>query len=316
MSKKPGEWWDKSWSVVTGCTPAGEGCAHCWAAGLVKRFPAAHGRDPFPGHGDSAPFSTVVCHPSRLDIPLKRRKPTVFAVSLLGDLFHEQVPIDFAWEVFRTMGDARKHTFVVLTKRWGMASMFLGGSLVPPPAKNIILMASVWDQKSTDAACKALSQLRGVRWGLHMEPLLGPVNLGRALQLVNTQTDDPGGRCANCGRPAGDSAHCISGGGCDGEWSCCDYCEDQLERHGCPMEHTKASWIVVGGENGPGARPMHPDWAKRIRDQCEAAGVPFWFKGWGTEWMKGWSKSERDKFGTRLMGDPGEGDREWNGVPW
>src|SRR5690606_38608206 len=43
------------------------------------------------------------------------------------------------------------------------------------------------------------------------------------------------------------------------------------------------TWIVAGGESGPGARPMHPDWARGLRDQCKAAGVPFFFKQWG-EW--------------------------------
>ena len=41
------------------------------------------------------------------------------------------------------------------------------------------------------------------------------------------------------------------------------------------------SWVIVGGESGPGARPMHPDWARSIRDQCQAAGVAFFFKQWG-----------------------------------
>jgi len=40
-------------------------------------------------------------------------------------------------------------------------------------------------------------------------------------------------------------------------------------------------WVIVGGESGPGARPMHPDWARSIRDQCQAADVPFFFKQWG-----------------------------------
>jgi protein gp37 len=42
-------------------------------------------------------------------------------------------------------------------------------------------------------------------------------------------------------------------------------------------------WVICGGESGPGARPMHPDWARSLRDQCQAAGVPFFFKQWG-EW--------------------------------
>jgi hypothetical protein len=40
-------------------------------------------------------------------------------------------------------------------------------------------------------------------------------------------------------------------------------------------------WVIVGGESGKGARPMHPDWVRSIRDQCLAAGVPFFFKQWG-----------------------------------
>ena len=43
-------------------------------------------------------------------------------------------------------------------------------------------------------------------------------------------------------------------------------------------------WVICGGETGPGARPMHPEWARSLRDQCQAAGVPFFFKGWG-EWV-------------------------------
>jgi len=49
---------------------------------------------------------------------------------------------------------------------------------------------------------------------------------------------------------------------------------------------SKIDWVIVGGESGPGARPMHPDWVRSIRDQCQAAGVPFFFKQWG-EWLRG-----------------------------
>jgi len=44
------------------------------------------------------------------------------------------------------------------------------------------------------------------------------------------------------------------------------------------------NWVVLGGESGPGARPMHPQWARDVRDQCKRAGVPFMFKQWG-EWV-------------------------------
>ena len=51
----------------------------------------------------------------------------------------------------------------------------------------------------------------------------------------------------------------------------------------CDWSGPKVDWVIVGGESGPGARPMHPEWARSLRDQCEAAGVPFLFKQWG-EW--------------------------------
>ena len=46
----------------------------------------------------------------------------------------------------------------------------------------------------------------------------------------------------------------------------------------------KLDWVIAGGESGPHARPMHPDWVRSVRQQCTAAGVPFFFKGWG-EWL-------------------------------
>jgi protein gp37 len=68
------------------------------------------------------------------------------------------------------------------------------------------------------------------------------------------------------------------------------------------------NWVIVGGESGPNARPMHPEWARSLRDQCAAAGVPFFFKQWG-EWLP------RDQIGTRgkmrdLRIDRGA-DMEW-----
>lgn len=47
------------------------------------------------------------------------------------------------------------------------------------------------------------------------------------------------------------------------------------------VDLTAIDWVIVGGESGPGARPMKPQWALSIRDQCQDAGVPFFFKQWG-----------------------------------
>ena len=62
---------------------------------------------------------------------------------------------------------------------------------------------------------------------------------------------------------------------------CGYYCDEDVGH----VDHQRVGWVIVGGESGPGARPMHPDWARSIRDQCVAAGVPFFFKQWG-EWAE------------------------------
>lgn len=85
-------------------------------------------------------------------------------------------------------------------------------------------------------------------------------------------------------------------------------------------------WVICGGETGPGARPMHPDWVRGLRDQCQAAGTPFFFKSWGEWWPGEWGRLYREKtisyadgqdmvlIGKRRAGRLIDG-REWNEVP-
>ena len=63
-------------------------------------------------------------------------------------------------------------------------------------------------------------------------------------------------------------------------------------------------WVIVGGESGPRVRPMHPDWARSLRDQCVQAGVPFFFKQWGSWAPTGWHGIGRALPGSILVGDP------------
>jgi len=236
MSKhKPGEWWDKSWNVVSGCTPAGEGCKHCWARAMVRRFGHLHGG--VVGK-PSKPWGQVFCHPDRLDQPLRRKKPTTYAVSLLGDLFHDQVPDEFIRQVGEVMICVPRHQYVLLTKRWDRAVWILSpwwSNYRPSAPGPFTLMASVSTQAETDTACSALSRYPG-RWGLHMEPLIEEVVVANPWGDYRTGRYDP-----------------------------------------------LPSWVVVGGENGPGARRCDSDWIHDIADQCRIAGVPFWFKGWGAK---------------------------------
>ncbi len=229
MSKrKPGEWWHKSLNVVTGCTPAGAGCDHCWAKGLVRRFPVARG-----GRSISNPdFSHIVCHGEKLNQPERRSVQTIYAVSLLGDLFHEQVSSEFIRDVLRVIHLNSRHLYVILTKRPARVAQVWDWAQYACPT--VIVMASVWDQESANAACAEFADAP-FRWGLHMEPLLDHVVVANAWGEYRTGQRGP--------RP---------------------------------------SWVVVGGENGPGARPCYPAWISDIADQCRLSGIPFWYKGPGT----------------------------------
>jgi len=234
MTTRPAsQWWDRSWNPVTGCTPAGAGCDHCHALQRMRRhLPALRGAG-----NARVPETQVLCHPERLCIPLKRRAPTVWLVSMLGDVFHDDVPATFVAELLNAIDQCDKHTFCLLTKRPARAAKWMA-DYDGAPAKNMLLLASVWDQPSADAACAALSQLRGVRWGLHVEPMLGPINLGNVSRWPFKESVRALGRSI-------------------GEY---------------------VSWVVCGAEQGPGARPFDLDWARSLRDQCRAAAVPFWFK--------------------------------------
>lgn len=114
---------------------------------------------------------------------------------------------------------------------------------------------------------KLLETPAAVRF-LSCEPLLGEISLRHHLRWFiehgRRYPNPPLGHEFTSSNPA------VGGG-------LCAYCSLGEKAH-----HS-VDWIIVGGESGPGARPMHPDWARSLRDQCVAAGVPFFFKQWG-EW--------------------------------
>ena len=221
-------WTDATWNPVTGCTPAGVGCAHCYAKRVAERFPAVHGIEPV--HNWAVPFSTVICHPERLTIPEHWRKPRAIMCPSMGDLFHPDVPDGFIRDVLGVMDRCLQHTFIVLTKRQERAQEVLGDWTKIP---NMVLGVSCSTQAEADHAIPILLNTPANRRIVSLEPLVGPVDLREV----------PG-----------------------------------FNRIGLSLYN----WgVIVGGESGPGARPMHPDWVRSLRDQCAAAGVPFFFKQWG-----------------------------------
>jgi protein gp37 len=135
------------------------------------------------------------------------------------------------------------------------------------PLPNVWLGVSVEDQKRADERIPILLDTpAAVRW-LSCEPLLGPIDLSK--MRIPTPEGCTDHDCWAVEPLTGRMAPIIELGSGD------------RALDGGYQTWGKIDWVVAGGESGPGARPMHPSWARSIRDQCASAGVPFLFKQWG-----------------------------------
>lgn len=141
------------------------------------------------------------------------------------------------------------------------------------PLDNVWLGVSVEDQATADERIPLLLEApAAVRW-LSMEPLLGPITLPR----VDFHCDLCGGTGILARWPKGRCHHCNGRGAIPAIST-----DPKFGTPTTPARHI--DWVVAGGESGKKARPMHPDWARTVRDQCAGADVPFLFKQWG-EWL-------------------------------
>jgi len=262
------EWTDATWSPVTGCAPISEGCQNCYAKRMSKRIA---GRCGYPA---DEPFR-VTLHPERLEEPLKWKKPRRVFVCSMGDLFHEQVPDEYITKVWEIMNNASHHTFLVLTKRPQRMKDFLarlgwyihdrdgypmeavldeGGKYT---LKNVWLGVTAENQQRTDERIPILLQIPAAVRFVSVEPMLGPVDLTN-IKFDRWTTSNV---LEGCGVKTGPG-----------------YVGQSIPNFHCE----KIDWVICGGETGPGARPIHPDWVRSLRDQCQDSGVPFFFKQWGT----------------------------------
>lgn len=242
------EWTDETWNPVTGCTKISQGCKNCYAERIWPKVEAAERmRKHFEWRAVPArAFTDVRTHPERLDAPLHWKKPRRVFVNSMSDLFHEDIPDDFIFDVFTIMARAHWHTFQVLTKRPSRMLELIGEPVEAgeePPPRNIWWGVSVEDQATADERIPLLLQAPAAVRFLSCEPLLGPIDLRDAPNEI--------------GEPRFSYLQRVDG------------------------EGPRIDWVIAGGESGPKARPSHPDWFRGLRDQCAAAGVPFFFKQWG-----------------------------------
>ena len=306
------EWCDRSdWNPLVGCSKAGSACRHCYV--LRRAVLLAH--NPSVSEEVRLAYQKTINHvggkwewsgypqwiADRLDKPLRwkqkkceclhgqaivqnkgepfrqvvlcphcngtRKRPLRIFVNSMSDLFHESVPDEWIDKVFAVMAIARKHDFIVLTKRPERMCEYLsfttgkgnvlsrvileaqamdkpGGPYLHDfgwPYRNIHLYVSVWDQPSADEFIPILLDTPAAVRGISIEPMLGPINL---MPVMYEPTGKVWGK------------------------------ESTLQIEVRPaIDH-----VILGGETGPGARPMHSDWARSVRDQCQASAVPFFMK--------------------------------------
>ena len=131
------EWTEQTWNPVTGCTKISPGCKHCYAEVMAKRLQAMG----TPGYKNGFKLSLL---PERLFQPYKRKKPTMYFVNSMSDLFQEEVPFEFIEKVMRVIEETPLHTYQILTKRSARMREFYETRVVPD---NVWLGVSVEDQK-------------------------------------------------------------------------------------------------------------------------------------------------------------------------
>ncbi len=305
MAETKIEWADRVWNPTVGCRRVSAGCQNCYAERFARRL-AAMGRPEYKGLLTQGRWDGAVrTLPERLNEPLSWKKPARVFVDSMSDLFHENVPVSFIAAVFEIMASWRLicrkrdcghgdpecyedpgHTYLILTKRPermkavlldelpeyvsnyypGDSALSLALAVGDWPLKNVWLGVSVENQAAADERIPLLLETPAAVRFISAEPLLGPVDLAAYLEI------------SECGEKPNPMSPSWRFNG--RRWE---------HHHGYPIGHVETKpntnsglhWIIVGGESGPGARPMHPEWVRSIRDQCMAAGIPLFFKQWG-----------------------------------
>lgn len=256
------EWTDHTFNPWIGCTKVSPACDHCyaevstpsrtlgvvWGAGQPRRRTTpANWNSPLRWNAQADAFMAQ-----------HGRRQRVFCASL-SDVFDNEVPDEWRADLFDLIDATPNLDWLLLTKRIGnvpdMMRRILRPGTLPP---HVWLGATICNQPEADRdITKLLAVDARVRF-LSMEPLLSWVDLTPHLW-------GPPKPCDDCTK----DADCMCGYVPRGRFG----------------NDAALHWVIVGGESGPQARPMHPEWARSLRDQCQAAGVPFHFKQHG-EWVE------------------------------
>jgi protein gp37 len=293
------EWCDSTWNPISGCTPISEGCQHCYASAMVKRFPNLHG-------GLAIPFSMPLIHRDRLEAPLHWRKPRRIFVGSMTDMFHEDVKTEWIVSVLKVIAACPQHIFLFLSKRPERMRVFF---------QNIVDEKIAVSAETTCSECAPHKDASSERISASQNEVAGNGRVGNA--TPPTRWND-GKR--HCSQIRNDKKSDIG-----------NLLSDNLEAYlnwpfpknlwlGVTVESAKhldrldilrtipaakrfvsfepmidacrpfsyhafhdidlsgIGWVIVGCETGPNARPFSATWARMMLDQCRRKGIPFFMK--------------------------------------
>lgn len=282
------EWADHTFNPWIGCTKVGPGCDNCyakadfddrkhrvtWGAGQARSRTKTWG-DPVKWNKQADAFFAE-----------HGRRQRVFCASL-ADVIDNEVPGQWRADLFSLIAATPYLDWLLLTKRIGNVKAMLDGLahlgttdsvLDRMPLPNVWIGATICNQEEADRDIPKLLAVPAAKRFLSIEPLLGSVDLSAHIappDLPFFMAGTP--LCRDLPSKVGctrTGPHYPREFGC--RWS-------KIDNGG---SLPTLDWVIVGGESGPNARPMHPDWVRSLRDQCQAADVPFLFKQWG-EWTPG-----------------------------
>lgn len=258
------EWTTHTFNPWIGCTKVSDGCKFCYAEQMMdKRYGTVNW-----GRGNPRKRTSA----ANWKLPLRwnrqasgaTERPRVFCASL-ADVFDSEVPTEWRDDLWDLIAQTPNLDWLLLTKRpenignmipWADGQMHNSWKAHVSMWPNVWLGTSVENQKAADERIPHLLKVPAKVRFLSCEPLLGPVDLSYYFPKTPKRECPP----------------------------------EQLPYY---FAHARIHWVIAGGESGPNARPMHPDYARLLRDQCVAAGVNFHFKQWG-EWLPG--SHVEDKF--------------------
>jgi protein gp37 len=324
------EWTDHTFNPWWGCVKVSPACEHCYAETFSKRvgqkvwgtkaprrfFGDKHWNEPLKWNAAAAAAGVrarVFCA-SMADVFEDREDLTPHLARLLK-LIHETPNLDWLLLTKRPENWSERIGRIVAPKNDMDLLMWIYNWGMGTPPQNVWIGTTVENQEYADRRIPELLKIPARVRFLSVEPMLGPVDLSWWLE--------PWEYCGNCGGsfsfqlgrpdlcPGCLRPNCMATG--FGLMRQDEFV--QAQGYVDVPDNSGISWVICGGESGPGARPLHPDWARSLRDQCQVAGVPFFFKQWG-EWASNTSMGTvlYCKVGKKLTGRLLEG-REWNEMP-